>query len=69
MCSPRGRVSRRSPRVPYEVLLQTNHRLLKEKVELTEEIGQLRAAVAIFRELAARPHREKPPSEFNAIGP
>jgi hypothetical protein len=45
--------------LPRQLLLEVNQRLLMEKVELLEEIGQLRAAVRIYRELAARAGGER----------
>lgn len=54
MRSPRRPDSMLPLRVPYEMLVEVNRRLLDEKVELLEEISQLRAAVKIYQELAAR---------------
>ena len=45
--------------LPRHLLLEVNQRLLMEKVELLEEIGQLRAAVRIYRELATRAGSER----------
>ena len=42
------------PPVPYEVLVRVNRQLVVEKVELLEELRQLRAAVNIYRELAVK---------------
>lgn len=57
----RGEGVKISPRLTYALLLRVNRQLLVEKVELIEEVRQLRAAVEFYREGAALKSREKVP--------
>jgi hypothetical protein len=52
-------IVRRSSRVPYNLLLRVNEQLVLEKVRLLEEIGQLKAAVHIYRDIAANTKRSQ----------
>lgn len=45
--------------LPYDLLLRVNRVLVIEKGELLEEVRQLKAAVNIYRELAATVQRDK----------
>ena len=47
-------------RLPYDLLLRVNKQLVGEKVELIEEVRQLRAAVNIYREVSNRLDRQRP---------
>jgi hypothetical protein len=47
-------------RLSYDLLLRVNKQLVGEKIELIEEVRQLRAAVNIYREVSNRLDREKP---------
>lgn len=46
-------------RLPYDLLIRVNRQLVIEKVELLEEVRQLKAAVHIYRELAAKRQSDK----------
>jgi hypothetical protein len=46
-------------RLPYDLLLRVNKQLVGEKIELIEEVRQLRAAVNIYREVSSRLGRER----------
>jgi len=46
-------------RLSYDLLLKVNRQLVSEKIELIEEVRQLRAAVNIYREVSNRIDREK----------
>lgn len=45
--------------LPYDLLVRVNRQLVGEKIELIEEIRQLRAAVNIYRELVGKIDRKK----------
>jgi hypothetical protein len=47
-------------RLPYDLLLRVNKQLVGEKIELIEEVRQLRAAVNIYREVTNRLDRQRP---------
>jgi hypothetical protein len=46
-------------RLPYDLLLRVNRQLENEKIELIEEVRQLRAAVNIYREVSNRTDRAR----------
>jgi hypothetical protein len=49
-----GGTGKSTRKVPYRLLLEANRQLMMEKVELTEEVRQLKAAVEIYREVVRR---------------
>jgi len=46
-------------RLSYDFLLKINRQLVSEKIELLEEVRQLRAAVNIYRDVSNRIDRAK----------
>jgi len=60
-----GKLARR---VPYELLLRVNRQLMMEKVQLTEEVRQLKAAVEIYREVVRRNGSDPVSEEGSALG-
>jgi len=46
-------------RLSYDLLLKINRQLVSEKIELLEEVRQLRAAVNIYRDVSNRTDRAK----------
>jgi hypothetical protein len=60
-----GKLARR---VPYELLLRVNRQLMMEKVQLTEEVRQLKAAVEIYREVVRRNGSDPISEEGSALG-
>ena len=66
-CRKPATIIRRPNRVPYDLLLRVNQRLVLEKVQLLEEIGQLKAAVYIYRDMIAN-NRSKVASSNTAGG-
>lgn len=68
MLSPgTGGTGKSARKVPYRLLLEVNRQLMLEKVELTEEVRQLKAAVEIYREVVRRNGWEPVSGEVPAL--
>ena len=65
-CRKPASIIRPLNRVPYNLLLRVNQQLVLEKVQLLEEIGQLKAAVHIYRDMIANTKRSKTASTNTA---